>query len=281
MSGVSGYVVDEWINGGWQRIGNFGSGVTSDPVTGLSPGTTYYFNVGASNSTGTTWGNSQSDATLDVSPPAAPSFTLTAVSSTQINIAWSDVSGAGGYAVEEWINGGWSQIDNVSANSNAVNGGGATTNAEIPGGNDPVTGLSPDTTYDFRVGAYNSGGTSWAIDQTATTLQSTAFLTGSAWSGYVIVPGSQVTQVSGSWVLPADIASTGADSRTAIWVGIDGYGGKTVEQIGTTWHASTGTWTAWVELAGDAIYNAQGVPIAKGGYYASQTVSHPTLVPLG
>ena len=64
VSGASGYLVDEWISGAWTQIGSFGSGVTSYAVTGLSPGTTYYFEVAAYNSAGTTWANYQSATTL-------------------------------------------------------------------------------------------------------------------------------------------------------------------------------------------------------------------------
>ena len=68
MSGASGYLVDEWINGAWKQIGNFGSGVTSVSVTGLSPGTTYNFDVAAYNSSGTTWANSQSATSFKAAP---------------------------------------------------------------------------------------------------------------------------------------------------------------------------------------------------------------------
>ena len=57
MSGATGYLVDEWINGAWTQIASVGSGSTSYSVTGLSAGTTYYFDVGAYNAAGTTWAN--------------------------------------------------------------------------------------------------------------------------------------------------------------------------------------------------------------------------------
>ena len=47
MSGATGYLVDEWINGAWKQIATLGSGGTSFSVTGLSANTTYYFCVAA------------------------------------------------------------------------------------------------------------------------------------------------------------------------------------------------------------------------------------------
>src|SRR5712692_9550649 len=47
VAGANGYLVDEWINGAWKQIGNFGSGASGCPVSGLSPNNTYYFDVGA------------------------------------------------------------------------------------------------------------------------------------------------------------------------------------------------------------------------------------------
>ena len=89
------------------------------------------------------------------------------------------------------------------------------------------------------------------------------------WSGYAIVPGSQVNSVGGTWVLPP-VASTGSASIAAFWLGIDGYGGSTVEQIGTTWSAATG-YSAWVEFYGDCRYTATGAPDPNylGTYYSS------------
>lgn len=54
------------------------------------------------------------------------------------------------------------------------------------------------------------------------------------WSGYVVQSMNKFTQVVGSWVQPA-VACNGelAGSKSAVWVGIDGYQNTTVEQIGT------------------------------------------------
>jgi hypothetical protein len=143
VSGTSGYVVDELINGTWSQIGKLGSGVKSDAVTKLSPGATYAFEVGASDSAGTSWSSPQNVTTF----PAAPSFTTTAESGTEIDLSWLPVSGASGYAVKEKINGSWKQIASL--------GSGVTSDA--------VTGLKPKTTYSFEVGASNSTGTSTSL----------------------------------------------------------------------------------------------------------------------
>ena len=53
VSGATSYAIDEYINGAWKQIGTTTG--TSYAITGLSPGSTYYFDVGASNSAGTTF----------------------------------------------------------------------------------------------------------------------------------------------------------------------------------------------------------------------------------
>ncbi len=220
----------------------------------MSPNTTYYFDVGAFNNAGTNWGAYAHSATTF---PAfiAPSFTATAVSSTQIDLAWNQVDGANGYYVAEWTSSGWTLI--------GVEGSGTTSFA--------VNNLSPDTTYYFDVGAFNNAGTSWgAYAHSATTFQQTS-RTNTLWSGYVITPSSQVQAVGASWVQPA-VTSTGQGSTVSFWVGIDGYGGKTVEQIGTSWSASSG-YQAWIEFYGDGVQNSQGQWTATGNYFYQTSIN--------
>ena len=141
VAGATGYLVDQWINGAWKQVGSLGSGSTGYAVTGLSPNTTYYFDVVAYNAAGTIWANYQSATTQNIALPAAPLFTATAVSATQINLAWTPVAGATGYLVDQWINGAL-EADRSSLSS------GSTSYV--------VAGLSPNTTYYFKVAAYNA-----------------------------------------------------------------------------------------------------------------------------
>ena len=175
-SGAAGYAVAEVVNGQWQVIGTVGGGATSVPVENLSPGTSYYFDVAAYNSAGATWGNYQCVATLGTNaPPAAPSWTATAVSGSEIDLAWNAVSGAAGYAVAEVVNGQWQVIGNV--------GGGATSV--------PVQNLSPGTSYYFDVAAYNSAGATWGNYQCVATLGTNAPPAAPSWTA-TPVSGSEI-----------------------------------------------------------------------------------------
>ena len=80
--------------------------------------------MGAANSAGTTFAASKS-ATTSAAPvvvPVAPTFTATAASSSQINLAWNTVSGATSYAVKELVNGVWTQIATTTSTSYSVTG---------------------------------------------------------------------------------------------------------------------------------------------------------------
>ena len=245
----SSYQVDEW-NNGWKAIAAVTNG-TGYSVNGLSPGTRYYFDVGATNSAGTSWANYQSATTFArLSAPAAPSFTATTASTSQIGLAWRTVNGATSYLIQESKAGGWVTIASLGSNATTYN----------------AFGQNAGTAYSFRVAAVNSAGTTWASPKAATTFHNPGNLGQSNnWSGYIIQPNGLVSEVAGSWVVPATVG-TEAGSMVSIWVGIDGAGSHSVEQIGTSWTAAKG-WYAWVELFGDT--NGQG----KGQYYYETPIS--------
>ena len=106
---------------------------------------------------GGTTNRSVSSGSMNVVLPAAPSFTATAVSASQINLTWTGVAGATSYFVDQWTGSAWTQVASL--------GSGSTSYA--------VNGLSPNTTYYFEVAASNAAGTTWANYQGATTFQNT------------------------------------------------------------------------------------------------------------
>src|SRR5947207_1402920 len=56
----------------------------------------------------------------------------------------------------------------------------------------------------------------------------------SNWSGYSVEAAAHtVTDVKGSWIVPAVTVNGTSTAYAAIWVGIDGSNSNTVEQIGT------------------------------------------------
>lgn len=72
------------------------------------------------------------------------------------------------------------------------------------------------------------------------------------WAGYALT-GSNFTAASGSWVVPVPQCALTGDPSAATWVGIDGYGSKTVEQVGTEESCENGVavYGAWYEMYGD------------------------------
>ncbi len=106
-------------------------------------------------------------------PPAA-SLTATAVSASQINLAWSSVSVASTYLVDEMVNGAWTQIGSF--------GGGTTSDA--------VTGLSAGTAYSFEVVASNSAGATASNSASAMTSSTVTVSEPTAATAYTPVSGA-------------------------------------------------------------------------------------------
>lgn len=131
----------------WYRIYRDGalvdstSGATAYTDTGLAPLTKYGYQVAAVNGDGLESGRSKrADATtLDGTPPTTPDdLEATTVSSSQVALAWDDASdpesGIAGYRI--YRDG--SQVGTTSGATNYLD-----------------TGLSPSTTYVYRVSAVN------------------------------------------------------------------------------------------------------------------------------
>ena len=83
------------------------------------------------------------------------------------------------------------------------------------------------------------------------------------WSGYDVSGGTYST-VTATWVQPRVKSSGGSFSATAFWVGLDGDGSDTVEQIGTEAYSEGAVaYTAWYEMYPDYPVTI-GMPIRPG-----------------
>jgi predicted secreted protein len=133
------------------QIAAVGAGVTSYANTGLAASTSYSYRVRAHNDSGDSGYSNGATAVTQAAPtvPAAPTnLTATAVSKSQINLAWTDnASNETGFKIERCKGStctNFAQIATVGVNVTTYSN----------------TGLSSNTSYRYRVRAYNAAGNS-------------------------------------------------------------------------------------------------------------------------
>ncbi len=121
--------------------------VTSQAVSGLSGGTTYYYRLRAVNASGT---SADSNSITVLTVPAAPVATAaTSISETGFTANWNAATGAAGYRLDVSLSNTFASF--VSGYNN-LDVGNVTTY--------PVSGLSGSITYYYRLRAVNASGTS-------------------------------------------------------------------------------------------------------------------------
>ncbi len=144
VSHANGYEIQRSNDGAtWVSIASTDPDTTAYTDGGLSSGTTYFYRVLALTDGGTTMASDAVSATTAADPLSSPSLTTVSASSTSIDLSWNDVAGETGYRIERSADGtsGWTAI--------------ATTGQDVTSYTD--AGLSPGTTYVYRVIAVNVG----------------------------------------------------------------------------------------------------------------------------
>jgi hypothetical protein len=137
-------------SGSWIAGPSVGADSTSMTISGLTPGTSYTFQVGAWNAAGTHWSVYFYGTTQQQTLPAQPTNpTVTSTTSTSASLSWTDASNnESGFIAQFRIgSGGWTQVASVPANATSMT----------------IGGLTPSTSYTFQVGAWNSVGTRWSV----------------------------------------------------------------------------------------------------------------------
>ncbi len=143
----SGFKVERKIgNGSYVEVAILGANTTSYSDLGLSPNTNYGYRVSAYNGGGNSAYSNEVTAKTEAVPSAPTSLSVNVISSSRIELSWTDRSNnETGFKIERKTgSGSYSEIATVGSNTTIYTD----------------TGLSSDVTYTYRVRAYNGAGNS-------------------------------------------------------------------------------------------------------------------------
>ena len=155
------FIIQRSLNGTtWTEVGSVNENITSYIDNGLNPSTSYQYRIIARNAFGNSLPSTKKTATTLPEVPVAPSDLIVEVMSQSVmQLSWTDnANNEDGYVVQISLNGStWANIATISTPN---------VNSYIS------TGLTSGTKYFYRIYAYNTGGNSEYIIESATTLPS-------------------------------------------------------------------------------------------------------------
>jgi hypothetical protein len=149
------------VAGSYTEVGIVGANITEYSDTTVSPEKTYYYRIRAYNGYGNSDYSNETNITTPpcgTSPSAPTNLNASVISSSEINLIWIDNSdNEDGFKIERKESGGtYSEIKTLLAGTTSYSD----------------TGLNPNTTYYYRVRAFNSYGiSSYSNEANATTMQ--------------------------------------------------------------------------------------------------------------
>ena len=265
-SAISSYFVRYNTTGvaPWTQV-NTGSSSTSYTITGLTNGTTYFFQLAAVNGYCNSGGPSSGIFTPSATgiPGTTPDqvtgvTTISGPNAGNISVSWS-IPGNGGLAISSY-----------TLQYRVTGSGSFTTITGIGTTNTIVTGLANNTTYDIRVAAVNVLGTgaysNIVIGTTFTTPNSPTNLTGTAGNG----------QATLTWIAPT---SNGGTPITQYSVGKSTSSSGPFTSVNTGSTATTYTLTG---LTNGTLYyiHVSGVNIVGTGTPSNVILLAPSTIPI-
>jgi PLD-like domain/Fibronectin type III domain len=164
-------------------------------VGNLAPGTTYYWRIGGKTmanrgNPGPIWSFTTSGGAPP--PPTPTNLQASAESPTQVNLKWNDVAGEEGFKIERKPSSSstWAQIAQIPADMTWL----ADTNS----------GLTPATTYNYRVRAFTTGGNSGYSNTSTVTTPSAALSPND-----IVLYATDASLIVGNWNVTTDATAAG------------------------------------------------------------------------
>ena len=221
----------------WQQLDDGSLTATSHSHTGLTSGTTYYYQIRGINAEGVAGGWSDRVNEVAGDAPDAPALTTTP-GYQQITVEWPPVTGATRYELWAWF-GSWTQLDGGAADP-------LTANSYVH------DGLTTGRTYYFQGRAVTSAGvmSAWSAQVDATVL-STPNIT--APTSFSAARGDG--QVTLTWSAPSNLA------------------GLTIAKFQYRYRESGETFNAWVDAGNDGTETVTGLTNSTTYDFELQAVS--------
>ena len=225
VDSATGYFVQQYKNGAWTHVRQLARNTaTTYTATGLIPSTKYQYRIRAYYTDGTT--TTYSDYKY-VSPTTRPTnLTGVKVTSTTntVTLSWDKNNSATGYFVQQYKNGAWTHVRQLARNT-------VTTYT--------ATGLTPSTTYQFRIRAYYTDGST------------------TTYSDYTTVSGTtNPADMSG-----VKISATTSGTITISWDKNDSATGYFIQQY------KNGEWTHIRQLARNTVLSYTATGLASSTTY--------------
>lgn len=236
-SAITGYVVTPYIGTTAQTATTFNTTATSQPITGLTNGTTYTFTVAAINAVGTGPASAASNAVTPATVPGAPTGVTATGGNAQATVSWTAPVSNGGSAITAYV-----VTPYVGSTAQTATTFNSTATTQT------VTGLTNGTIYTFTVAAINGVGTGPASAQSASVTPAT-------------VPGA-----------PTNVVATGSNAQAAIsWTAPSSNGGSAITSYTVT--PFVGTTAGTPQSVGSTVTTTTITGLVNGTTYTFQVVA--------